>query len=127
MENKLHFCPLINPHKILYSYVCTYVYVVQLAKYICKHKNFQSVASSVITAIPMLMCLPVASQLYNITVTCSIHPDSTADQCVVMAMADGRVTSYRTGELRTCMYTVYMYSMIVSCIQFCFLCNILME
>ena len=54
-----------------------------------------------------------------------IHPDSTADQCVVMAMADGRVT--RTGELRTCTYTVYMHSMIVNSIQFCFLCNILME
>ena len=54
-----------------------------------------------ITAIPMLMCSPVASQLYNITVTCAIHPDSTADQCVVMAMADGRVT--RTGEIHcTC-------------------------
>ena len=102
-----------------------YICIVQLAKYICKHKNFQPVASSVITAIPMLMCSPVASQLYNITVTCSIHPDSTADQCVVMAMADGRVT--RTGELCACTYTVYMHSMIVSSIQFCFLCNILME
>ena len=29
------------------------------------------------------------SELYNINVTCAIHPDSTADQCVVMAMADG--------------------------------------
>ena len=38
----------------------------------------------------------VTSQLYNITVTCTIHSDSTADQCVVMAMADGRVT--RTGK-----------------------------
>jgi len=35
-------------------------------------------------------------KLYSITVTCTIHPDSTADQCVVMAMADGRVT--RTGN-----------------------------
>ena len=51
-----------------------------------------------ITVTPMMMmCTPVASQLYNITVTCTIHPDSTADQCVVMAMADGRVT--RTGEI----------------------------
>ena len=58
---------------------------------------FQPVASSVITATPMLMCSPVASQLYNIIVTCTIHPDSTADQCVVMAMADGRVT--RTSKI----------------------------
>ena len=49
-----------------------------------------------ITAIPMLMYSPVANQLYNITVTCTIHPDSTADLCIVMAMADGRVT--RTGD-----------------------------
>ena len=62
-----------------------------------KHNFFQPVASSVITATPMLMCTPVASQLYNITVTCTIHHDSKADQCVVMAMADDRVT--RTGEI----------------------------
>ena len=45
-----------------------------------------------ITATSMLVCSPVVSELYNITVTCTIHPDSTADQCVVMAMADDRVT-----------------------------------
>ena len=67
-----------------------------------RNYNFNSIASSVITATPMLMCSPVASQLYNITVTCTIHPDSTADQCVVMAMADGRVT--RTGEIHACVY-----------------------
>ena len=72
-----------------------------------------------ITAIPMLMCSPVASQLYNITVTCTIHPDSTADQCVVMAMADGRVT--RTGEIHC---ILCMHSMIVTYIQFsCLLVN----
>ena len=32
---------------------------------------------------------------YSITVTCTIHPDSTADQCVVMARADGQTL---TGE-----------------------------
>ena len=73
----------------MYSIVCSTSYV----DYV---HFFQLVASSVITATPMLMCTPVASQLYNITVTCTIHPDSTADQCVVIAMADGRVT--RTGK-----------------------------
>ena len=34
----------------------------------------------------------VISELYNITVTCTIHPDSTADQCVVTAMVEGSVT-----------------------------------
>ena len=37
----------------------------------------------------------VTSELYNINVTSTIYPDSTADQCVVMAMADGKMT--RTG------------------------------
>jgi len=34
--------------------------------------------------------------LHTIIVTCTIDPDSTANQCVVMAMADGQVT--RTGN-----------------------------
>ena len=55
------------------------------------------VGSSVITAIPRYMYPSVTSELYNITVVCIIHPDSTADQCAVMAMADGRVTI--TGEI----------------------------
>ena len=29
--------------------------------------------------------------LYNIAITCIIHPDSTANHCVVMAVVDGRV------------------------------------
>ena len=63
-----------------------------------------------INAAPMLVCTPAVSELYNITVTCTIHPDSTADQCVVMAMADGRVT--RTGEIHKmfCAFTMHMYA-----------------
>ena len=54
-----------------------------------------------ITATSMLVCSPVASELYNITVTCAIHPNSTADQCVVMAVDDDGVT--RTGSyVRMC-------------------------
>ena len=56
------------------------------------------VASTVINATPMPVCTPAVSELYNITIICTIHPDSTADQCVVMAMADGRVN--RTGKIR---------------------------
>ena len=41
----------------------------------------------------------VTNELYNITVTCTIHPDSTADQCVVIAVADGEVN--RTGTRNT--------------------------
>ena len=47
-------------------------------------------------ATSVLVCSPVASELYNITVTCTIHPESTADQCLVRAVDDGRVT--RTGN-----------------------------
>ena len=61
------------------------------------------VASSVITATSMLVCSPVASELYNITVTCIIHPDSTADQCIVMAMGDDGVT--RTGIAKCIHFT----------------------
>ena len=32
------------------------------------------------------------NEFHSITVTCTIHPDSKADHCVVMAMADGIVT-----------------------------------
>ena len=45
--------------------------------------------------------------VYSITVTCIIHPDSTADQCVVMAMADGRVT--RTSNENFYCYVQDMY------------------
>ena len=39
--------------------------------------------------------------LYAITVTCTIHPDSTADQCVVMATANGQTL---TGNEYMCIY-----------------------
>ena len=50
-----------------------------------------------VSATSMLVCSPVASELYNITVTCTIHPNSTADQCAVMAIDDGGVI--RTGTV----------------------------
>ena len=75
-----------------------------------------------VTATPMLICSSVASQLYNITVTCTIHPDSIADQCVVMAMADDGVT--RTGEIcNHCFYKIvdtteaYVHTYIVKIIH----------
>ena len=49
-----------------------------------------------------------SSILQSITVTCTIHRDSTADQCVVMAMADGRMT--RTGdEIIITLFVIYLY------------------
>ena len=52
--------------------------------------------SSVITAVVRHKYF-VASELYNITITCAIRPDSIADQCVVMAMDDGGVNE--TGNI----------------------------
>ena len=46
----------------------------------------------------------ITSELYNITVTCTIHPESEADQCEVRAMDDGRVTI--TG---TCIFVYIQY------------------
>ena len=46
------------------------------------------------------------NELHSITVTCTIHPDSTADQCVVMAMADGGVA--RTGKDIITITDIYM-------------------
>ena len=57
-------------------------------------------SSSVTNTTAELISFNVTSELYNITVTCTIHPDSTADQCVVMAMADGRMT--RAGMVHVC-------------------------
>ena len=54
-------------------------------------------ASTVISAISLPVCTPAVSELYNITIICTIHPDSTADQCVVMAMADDENT--KAGEM----------------------------
>ena len=34
----------------------------------------------------------VTSELYDITVTCTLRPDSMADHCEVTAMAEGRMT-----------------------------------
>ena len=52
-----------------------------------------------------------SSTLQFINVTCTIHPDSTADQCVVMAMADGRVTRTGNKNTTTCSYKL---SLIIS-------------
>ena len=55
-----------------------------------------SVTSSVTSTTVTPISPDVISELYNITVTCTIHPDSKADQCVVVAMADGQVTRIGT-------------------------------
>ena len=58
----------------------------------------------------MLVCSPVASELYNITVTCTIHPDSTANQCLVRVVDDGGVT--RIGNVYILQVTALMLAII---------------
>ena len=79
----------------------------------------------------------VISELYNITVICTIHAHSTADHCIVIAMADGRVT--RTGKVdilpkslqhcsyvRMCMY-VYVAHICTITRGNTYFCNILVN
>ena len=66
-----------------------------------------------INAVTILNAPNATNELHSITVTCTIHLNSTADQCVVMAMADGRINT--TGDNYTyvlkylCMYAVNTY------------------
>ena len=53
----------------------------------------QPSASSVTDTVAILNVPNTTNEVHSITVTCTIHPNSTADQCVVMAMDDGRVIS----------------------------------
>ena len=55
-----------------------------------------------ISAISLPVCTPAVTELYNINIICTIHPDSTADQCVVMAMADDEDT--KAGEIRKVLF-----------------------
>ena len=48
---------------------------------------------------------------YSITVICTIHPDSTADQCEVRAMGDSGVTKASNVNIYIQLYTyVHTYS-----------------
>ena len=80
---------------IVRTYVCSYIrsYIHNVVTLY----HLYIVTSSVTNTAVTLITPNVTSELYNITVTCTIHPNSTADQCVVMAMDDGRVT--RTSNL----------------------------
>ena len=56
---------------------------------------------------------------YSITINCNTHPDSTADQCVVMAMSDGRMT--RTGNVNNYIHTttyVYVFSNLMELLRY---------
>jgi len=70
--------------------------------YMCSYISFFSISGASVSDVTVINAPNVTSKLYNITFTCTVYPDSTADQCVVMAMADGRVT--RTGDKANNMY-----------------------
>ena len=63
------------------------------------------IGTSVTDAMIVLSTPHADNELHSITVTCTIHPDSTADQCVVMAMADDRVTRIGNEIMRPANYT----------------------
>ena len=62
--------------------------------YMCGY--FLITGPSVSDAMAVLNSPQFSSTLQSITVTCTIHPHSTADQCVVIAVDDGGVN--RTGN-----------------------------
>ena len=66
---------------LIYTYIHNYV-----------HTFVIPVAPSVTEAVATLVTLNENRTEYSITVTCTVRPESDADMCVVMAMADGRMT-----------------------------------
>ena len=65
-------------------------------------------------AVSILNAPNATNELHSITVTCTIHLDSTADQCVVMAIiADGNLKVNTTSN-----YIIIMYSCIAIQIKF---------
>ena len=56
------------------------------------HAYVIPVAPSVIEVVTTLVTPNDSITEHSINVTCTVHPDSDADMCVVMAMAVGRTT-----------------------------------
>lgn len=73
---------------------------------------FLNLGFSVTNATTIFNAPNATNELHTITVTCAIDPDSRVDQCVVMPMADGRVT--REGATLCCVTYVRTYIMCVS-------------
>ena len=60
--------------------------------YVYVHVYVILVAPSVTEAVATLVTPNDSITEHSIIVTCTVHPDSDADMCVVMAMAVGRTT-----------------------------------
>ena len=94
-----NFCAIQYIFIIVFIY-CIYVasyahnYDIHIANYtIVIFSLFQILATSVTNAVSILNAPNATNELYSITVTCTVHPNSDADQCVVMAMADGKLNT----------------------------------
>ena len=57
----------------------------------CVDLYFFTIGTSVVDAVIVLSTPNANNELHSITVTCTIHHDSTADHCVVMAMANNGI------------------------------------
>ena len=88
-------------HACMYIYLCIFTHIQNLQCFSLP------VASSVISVISLQAFTPAVSELYNISVTCTINPDSTADQCVVIAMADDGET--KAGEMHKILCVLISY------------------
>ena len=76
------------------QYYITYILTYCCVWFIC---ILLPLASSVIGIDPLRYTFPNnASEPYNITVTCTIHPESMADQCEVRAMDHFSMTKIGT-------------------------------
>ena len=72
------------------------------------------VAASVTEAVATLVTPNQNRTEYSITVTCTVCPESDADICVVMAMADGRMTRSGT-KCMTISHAFYLYAYMCVC------------
>ena len=74
------------------------------------HINIIPVAPSVTEAVATLVTPNENRTEHSITVTCTVRPESDADMCVVMAMADGRPT--RIGKYGSSQKGLYVRSIV---------------
>ena len=76
--------------------------------------NIFPVSSSVTEATATLGTANENRTLHSITVTCTIHPDSTADMCEVIATANSQTTL--TGNEYMCIYVCAYICICMSCV-----------
>ena len=110
----VHTYVCIQPRSYIYVHI-TYVY----SYYV--HTFVIPVAPSVTEAVATLVTPNENRTEHSITVTCTVHPESDADMCVVMALADGRMTRSGKQLCTKCMailLTLYSYAHLYICITY---------